>query len=166
MPENPHPPETGPLPRRRRYRTRMFDHQLSFPTTSEQARQLQAESDAQGRSVASLVREAIDRFLPRLRERRRRRRRSGTAPTPAPDRPAAGEGHIAQQARRLLGDPEERTAREWRYGSLRIDLETGLWKDSETGKGGNFLDLVQRTLQTDQDGAVNWVNRLKEEPPE
>ena len=46
MPENPHPPENGPLPRRRRYRTRMFDNRLSFPTTSAQVRQLQAESDA------------------------------------------------------------------------------------------------------------------------
>ena len=161
MPENPHP-ENGPLPRRRRYRTRMFDNRLSFPTTSAQVRQLQAASDAERRSVASLVREAIDRFLPRLRERRRKCRRSGTAPTPAPDRAAAGEGRFEQKARRLLGDPEERTAREWRYGSLRIDLETGLWKDSETGKVGNFLELIQRELKTDQAGAVKWLQKEPE----
>ena len=34
--------------KRRRYRTRMFDDRFSFPTTSEQVRQLQAESDAKG----------------------------------------------------------------------------------------------------------------------
>ena len=50
--ETPHP-KPGSLPRRRRYRTRMFDNRLSFPTTSEQVRQLQAESNAKGRSVAS-----------------------------------------------------------------------------------------------------------------
>ena len=55
-------------PKRRRYRTRMFDDRLSFPTTSEQVRQLQVESEAEGRSVASLIREAIDQFLPRLRK--------------------------------------------------------------------------------------------------
>ena len=151
-------PVSRPL-RRRRYRTRMFDNRLSFPTTSEQVHQLQAESDAEGRSVASLIREAIDRFLPRLRKRRR----SGTAQTPAPDRAAAGEGRFEQKARRLLGDPEERTAREWHYGSLRIDLKTGLWKDSETGKVGNFLELIQRELKTDQAGAIKW---LQEKPPE
>ena len=57
--------------KRRRYRTRMFDKRLSFPTTSEQVRQLQAESEAEGRSGASLIREAIDAFLPRLRKRQR-----------------------------------------------------------------------------------------------
>ena len=43
----------------------MFDNRLSLPATSEQVRQLQAEADAEKRSVASLVREAIDQFLPR-----------------------------------------------------------------------------------------------------
>ena len=148
MPENPNP-KPGPLPRRR-YRTRMFDNQLSFPTTSEQVRALQAASDAERRSVASLVREAIDQFLPRLRKRRQTR---------------TGRG-FKKKAKHLLGDPDQRTAQEWRYGSLRIDLETGLWKDSETGKGGYFLELIQRTLQTDQAGALNWVDRLREEPPE
>ena len=61
-----------------------------------------------------------------------------------------------------MGDPEERTAREWRYGSLRIDLETGLWKDSETGKVGNFLELIQRELKTDQAGAVKWLQKEPE----
>ena len=53
----------------------MFDNRLSLPATSEQMRQLQAESEAEKRSVASLVREAIDQFLPRLRDRRRKRER-------------------------------------------------------------------------------------------
>ena len=61
----------NPKKPRRRYRTRMFDNRLSLPATSEQVRQLQAEADAEKRSVASLVREAIDQFLPRLRDRRR-----------------------------------------------------------------------------------------------
>ena len=40
--------------KRRRYRTRMFDDRFSFPTTSEQVRQLQAESDAD-KGEASLL---------------------------------------------------------------------------------------------------------------
>ena len=76
-------------PKRRRYRTRMFDDRFSFPTTSEQVRQLQAESDAEGRSGASLVREAIDEFLPRLRGRRRKHQR--TLLEPPADAPKAGQ---------------------------------------------------------------------------
>ena len=239
---------------RRRYRTRMFDNRLSLPTTSEQVRQLQAESDAEGRSVASLVREAIDQFLPRLRDRRRKHRQppdgqsavttktksdnivQGTArrllgepqrrtaedwyygpegslkinlefgnwydsktkegggimhlvmrelkldqagafdwlSTTKKDllsltddlRPSPGPGSgFAGKAQRLLGEPQERTAQEWRYGpegSLRINLETGLWKDSETKKGGNFLELIQRELQTDTAGAVDWLTSENE----
>ena len=74
------PAETSPKTKRRRYRTRMFDNRLSFPTTSEQVRQLQAESDAEERSVASLVREAIDESLPRLRRRRKHRQTPGELP--------------------------------------------------------------------------------------
>ena len=78
--------------KRRRYRTRMFDDRFSFPTTSEQVRQLQAESDAQGRSVASLIREAIDEFLPRLRGRRRKRERPLTGNLRAGPRLASRKG--------------------------------------------------------------------------
>ena len=85
--------------KRRRYRTRMFDNRLSPSlTTSEQVRQLQAEADAEKRSVASLVREAIDQFLPRLRDRRRKRQRP-------PDGQSAGrtEGDDLPQ-KRILGN--------------------------------------------------------------
>ena len=142
----------------------MFDDRLSFPATSEQVRQLQAESEAEKRSVASLVREAIDQFLPRLRKRRRKRRRQPPG-GPSAARARMGRG-FEPKARRLLGDPQARTAREWRYGSLKINLETGLWSDSETNTGGSFLDLIQRKLQTDRTGALDWLTRLKKEPPE
>ena len=73
--------------KRRRYRTRIFNDRLSFPATSEQVRQLQAESDAEGRSVASLIREAIDQFLPRLRKRRRKHQRTPLEPLRLRPRP-------------------------------------------------------------------------------
>ena len=65
--------------KRTRYRTRMFDGALSFPTTSEQVTQLGVESEAEQRSVASLLREAVDQYIPRLRDRRRKRERKGQA---------------------------------------------------------------------------------------
>ena len=144
--------------KRRRYRTRMFDDRFSFPTTSEQVRQLQAESDAEGRSVASLVREAIDEFLPRLRGRRRKRERS-------PDGQSTGRTEVGLPQRtvlRLLGEPQKRTAREWRYGpegSLRINLESWIWCDSQTKEGGNVLDLIEREKKTDRTGAFDWMKR-------
>ena len=88
----------NPKKPRQRYRTRMFDNRLSLPATSEQMRQLQAEWAAEKRSVASLVREAIDQFLPRLRDRRRKRERP-------PDGQSAGrtEGDDLPQ-KRILGN--------------------------------------------------------------
>ena len=140
----------NPKKPRRRYRTRMFDNRLSLPATSEQVRQLQAEADAEKRSVASLVREAIDQFLPRLRDRRRKRQR-----------PPGGFPRKA--VRRLLGEPQKRTSREeWRYGpegSLRINLKAGTWYNSQTKEGGSILDLIQRELKTDQAGALDWLTR-------
>lgn len=124
----------------------MFDNRLSLPTTSEQVRQLQAESDAEKRSIASLVREAIGQFLPRLRDRRRKRERP-------PDEQSAGRtvrGRLQKTVRRLLGEPQKRTAREWCYGpegSLRINLKAGTWYDSQTKESGSVLDLIQRELQ-------------------
>ena len=147
----------------------MFDNRLSLPATSEQMRQLQAESEAEKRSVASLVREAIDQFLPRLRDRRRKRERP-------PDGQSAGrtEGDDLPQKRilgnskktllRLLGEPQKRTAREWRYrpkGSLKINLENWTWYDSQTKEGGKCLvDLIQREKKMlDRTSAVNWLHR-------
>ena len=63
-------------------------------------------------------------------------------------------------ARKLLGDPPRRTAREWRYGSkgsLKINLESGTWKDFESGEGGGVLALVRRELQLDHFQAVEWL---------
>ena len=59
-------------------------------------------------------------------------------------RPHAGRGKEA------LGEPDPpHGAGVRRYGpegSLRINPETGPWKDSETKEGGNFPDPVQREL--------------------
>ena len=66
-------------------------------------------------------------------------------------------------ARRLLGDPQKKTAREWRYGqkgSLAVHIEgehPGTWHDFESGTGGGVLDLVQRERQCDQAGALAWL---------
>ena len=66
-------------------------------------------------------------------------------------------------ARRLLGDPQKKTAREWRYGrkgSLVVHIESehpGTWHDFESGTGGGVLDLVQRERQCDQAGALAWL---------
>ena len=57
------------------YRERLFDRALSFTTTSEQAEDLEVESEEERRSVSSLLREAVDQYIPRLRDRRRKRER-------------------------------------------------------------------------------------------
>ena len=140
---------------RRRYRTRMFDNRLSLPTTSEQVRQLQAESDAEKRSVASLVREAIDRFLPRLRDRRRKHRQP-------PDEPPAGTTKTKSN-NIVQGD---RAAQDWYYGpegSLKINLEFGNWYDSKTKEGGGIMHLVMRELKLDQTGALDWLSTTKKD---
>ena len=161
--------------KRRRYRTRMFDNRFSFPTTSEQVRQLQAESDAEGRSGASLVREAIDEFLPRLRGRRRKHQRTPLEP-PA----AAPKADIPLQraVRRLLGDPQKqrsvltktdppgRTVK-WFYGpndALGIDFQSGRWHDSERKKGGSILELVMREKQLGQTEAFAWIKEQERAP--
>ena len=63
-------------------------------------------------------------------------------------------------ARKLLGDPPRRTAREWRYGSkgsLKINLESGTWKDFESDEGGGVRALVCRELSLDRSKAVEWL---------
>ena len=165
--------------KRRRYRTRMFDNRLSFPTTSEQVRQLQAESEAEGRSVASLIREAIDAFLPRLRKRRKRQRTPGALPVrrkrrtpiePLADAPKA-DNRLQRAVRRLLGDPQKqevvRTKTDppgqtvkWFYGpndALEIDFQSGRWHDSEMKKGDSILELVMREKQLGQTEALDWI---------
>ena len=143
--------------KRRRYRTRMFDNRLSFPTTSEQVRQLQAESEAEGRSVASLIREAIDAFLPRLRKRRKRQR---TPIEPLADAPQA-DNRLQRAVRRLLGDPQKKEAGKknvkWFYGSMAINLSSGTWYDPEKKTHGSVLDLVMREKQLGQTEALDWI---------
>ena len=63
-------------------------------------------------------------------------------------------------ARKLLGDPLRRTAREWRYGSkgsLKINLEFGAWKGFESDEGGGVRALVCRELSLDRSKAVEWL---------
>ena len=65
-------------------------------------------------------------------------------------------------AHALLGDPNPRLSRqrEYRYGqhgSLRIDLERGIWNDFEAGEGGGVLDLVMRECRCDTAGAMGWL---------
>ena len=66
-------------------------------------------------------------------------------------------------ARRLLGDPQKKTAREWRYGrkgSLVVHIEgehPGTWHDFESDTGGGVLDLVRRERRCDQAGALAWL---------
>ena len=64
---------------RPRYRTRQFHSRISFPVTSQLRKSLEEESGKEKRSMASLAREAIESFLPRLRDRRRKRGRKGSA---------------------------------------------------------------------------------------
>ena len=124
----------------------MFDHQLSFPTTSAQVRALQAEADAQRRSVASLVREAIDRFLPQLRERRRKRQANPDEQSAVS--PRTGISFQEKIVRRLLGEPTRITsAQEYGYGSLRISLKDGRCRDCKTKKIYSILELIQRELR-------------------
>ena len=61
----------------------------------------------------------------------------------------------------LLGEPNARPKKsEWRYGnkgSLFVDVDKGLWKDFEADTGGGVLDLVEREIQTDRRGALDWL---------
>ena len=161
--------------KRRRYRTRMFDDRFSFPATSEQVRQLQAESDAEGRSVASLVREAIDEFLPRLRGRRRKHRRTPLEP---PAGAVKADNRLQRAVRRLLGDPQKQEmvltktdppgqTVKWFYGpndALEIDFQSGKWHDPERKKGGSILELVMREKQLGQTEAFAWIKEQERAP--
>ena len=60
-------------------------------------------------------------------------------------------------AERLLGEPSNRSAREWRWGrkgSFRLKLDTGTWSDFEAGDGGGVLALVMREERLDKSGAL------------
>ena len=59
------------------------------------------------------------------------------------------ENRFLELAEHLLGEPQRRTSRMWRYGSkgsLSIDLQKGVWKDFESDEGGGPLQLIQREM--------------------
>ena len=65
-------------------------------------------------------------------------------------------------AERLLGEPNQRlsTRREARWGrkgSRVLNLESGLWKDFESGEGGGVIDLVSAELNLDKSAAAAWL---------
>ena len=80
---------------RPRYRTRQFDARVSFPITSDLRKSLEEESGKEKRSMASLAREAIADFIPRLRDRRRRAKAEtgGAFPSRANVSRSTGEKH-------------------------------------------------------------------------
>ena len=63
---------------------------------------------------------------------------------------------------RLLGEPADRSSREWRWGSkgsFRLKLDTGTWNDFEGGEGGGVLALVMREERLDKAGALAWLEQ-------
>jgi hypothetical protein len=73
--------------------------------------------------------------------------------------------HAAEIATALLGDPNplmstRDTLRFGRKGSLAIEIhgsKAGLWHDFEQSEGGDLLALIQRELQTDFRGSVEFA---------
>jgi putative DNA primase/helicase len=64
----------------------------------------------------------------------------------------------------LLGEPSEKTSAEYRFGthgSLRVDLQKGVWRDYESNIGGGVIDLVMAQQRVDKDGAVAWLREHK-----
>ena len=63
---------------------------------------------------------------------------------------------------RLLGEPSNRSTREWRWGrkgSFRLRLDNGTWNDFESGEGGGVLALVMREERCDKTGALEWLQQ-------
>ena len=63
-------------------------------------------------------------------------------------------------ARRLLADrPCRELGGDLRYGSRGslVLHPHGTWHDFEAGAGGGTLALVEHVLQTDRDGALQWL---------
>jgi hypothetical protein len=75
--------------------------------------------------------------------------------------------HIELVARGILGEPNRAlsTSTQWRFGnhgSLAVEIggeKKGTWFDHEAGDGGGVLDLVQRRLRLDREGAIQWLSR-------
>ncbi len=63
-------------------------------------------------------------------------------------------------ARHLWGEPSQRTATGFRWGSggsKSVDLTKGAWFDHEAHEGGNVIELVQFVEKLDKAGAVAWM---------
>ena len=77
----------------------------------------------------------------------------------------ASKGHTANIAMDLLGSPNKRLSsqhalRFGNKGSLVVNIsgsKTGLWKDFESGEGGNILQLIGREKGLDFKGSVSYL---------
>lgn len=78
----------------------------------------------------------------------------------------ASQGHTAEIAMDLLGSPNKRLSsqhalRFGNKGSLVVNIsgsKTGLWKDFESGEGGNILQLIGREKGLDFKGSVSYLS--------
>lgn len=62
----------------------------------------------------------------------------------------------------LLGEPSKKerggmTLRYGTHGSLKIEVDQGVWHDKEANEGGGVLDLVARERRCDRRGAHQWL---------
>ena len=60
----------------------------------------------------------------------------------------------------LLGQPQVRTRREWRWGrrgSFCLILDTGSWRDFEAGTSGGVLDMVSQIANVPRTSAWEWL---------
>ena len=70
----------------------------------------------------------------------------------------------------LLGEPRTSTGNggtlRWgTHGSLKSDLDGGVWHDKEANQGGGVIDLVMREMACDKSGALNWLESKAHIPP-
>ena len=61
---------------------------------------------------------------------------------------------------RLIGEPDLKTKREWRWGEggiVRLDLAKGAFTDFETGVSGGAVAMVMYVLRMDRAAALEWL---------
>lgn len=68
--------------------------------------------------------------------------------------------------RELLGEPQEkrRGGQEWRYGthgSLKVEIDQGVWHDHEANIGGGTLKLLEHRAGLDKPAALDWLRERK-----
>jgi hypothetical protein len=78
----------------------MLEHRLQILLDDERHRRLKEAAQDRGVSVATIVREAIDRGLP---SSPRRRRAAGDAVLAAPDMPVSGVADLVSELNELRG---------------------------------------------------------------